>query len=120
MNENLPKKEDKGFFRKIKNLFMKLFYQPNSKSDFEEITLKEDNIQKEKFEKELKIENDGYVSDIKRKEFLKEIEENPDLLYDLSNEKLEKLNEYYKELIKYNKLEVEKLEKELQKLKKYN
>jgi hypothetical protein len=117
MNSNLPVKKENGLFGRIQKFFSKLFSKEKIEINYEEKfdaqpkNEKEDNIKKQ-FEESIKVETDNeHINEIKREEFLDEIESNPKLLYDLSVEKLERLEEYYKESIKKQEEKLEKLKK---------
>ena len=115
MNTNLPMKKKNGFIDKIKNFFKKLFNKKDNNNNLEQTSnLIEDEIKveyntKSNFQDSIKVEvKDEYSNNLKREEFLKEVESNPSLLYELPIDKLEKLEKYYDESIaKY----VEKLSK---------
>lgn len=118
---NLPIKVENGIFGKIKLFFRKLFFKDEQLNEIEEVQIKNivSNNQKKFFEDNMKVEvNDDFVKDIKRNEFITQIETNPDLLYDLPLEKIEKLSEYYSDLIEKEKEENKKLEEKLSRLKK--
>ena len=64
------------------------------------LSLKKDNS-KEEFENSIKVEiKNDYINDMKREEILNYLEKNPKLFYDLPIEKLEKLENYYKDSIR--------------------
>ena len=118
---NLPIKVENGIFGKIKLFFRKLFFKDEQLNEIEEVQIKNivSNNQKKFFEDNMKVEvNDDFVKDIKRNEFITQIETNPDLLYDLPLEKIEKWSEYYSYLIEKEKEENKKLEEKLSRLKK--
>ena len=113
MNEKLPMQENTSLIEKIKKFFRRLFY----KEKFQDIVETNQQVipeitdaQKENFENSIKAEvKDEYLKEIKKDEFLEKIEKNPNLLYELSNDRLEKLNEYYDDLILQYKEEIAKL-----------
>lgn len=116
MNSNLPIKEENSFLGRIKNFFKKLFPRKNIEYDIEntvkEETTSKENENKDKFQENIKIEvKNDYINDIKREEFLDNIENNPELLYDLPIEKLEKLENYYKTSIKNFEEKLAKIKK---------
>ena len=117
MMNNLPVKKKVSFIEKVKSFVLNLF------------NIKKDNIIEEDKQipiiKEIKtnnfvetikaeVNNDFIIErekDKEREEFLNKIEENPNLLYELSEEKLIKLEKYYDELIEKETLKLEKLKK---------
>lgn len=110
--DNLPIKQEKNVFWKLKNFFKKLFCK--SEINFA-INSESNNIEIEKspdFSESLKEDvSYDFVSEIKKKEFLKEIENNPDLLKELSLERLEQLDSYYDEVIAEYKEKIDKLKR---------
>ena len=119
MNENLPIKQKNNLFTKIKKFLKKIFYkeQVNYKEPINRENsnfIEENNSKKEKFQGSIKIEvKNDYVNELKREEFLDKLDGNLQVLYDFPIEKLEKLENYYKESI-------DKMEMKLANLKKAN
>ena len=89
---NLPIKEEKGFFKKIKLFFRKLFYkqeQIEHPKVSNELKINEINTSKETFETSIKVQvNDEHVKETQKDEFIKQIE------------KLIRSSDEYKEYIK--------------------
>lgn len=115
MKNNLPIKEDNSFFGKIKNFFRKLFYRKPVENSVDNVISEQAQIKKESntaFQESIKadVKND-YLTEMKREEFLDELEKNPKLLYELPIEKLEKLEYYYSESIKKQEAKLAKIKK---------
>lgn len=121
MNSNLPVKQNNSLFGRIKNFFRKIFFKDKIENNYEEkyeeqIEVqpkieKEDN-RKRQFEESIRVEtNNDYINEMKREEFLDKLESNPKLLYDLPIEKLEKLENYYGELIKKQEEKLARIKK---------
>ena len=119
---NLPIKAKIGLIGKIGTFFRKIFYKPEYIENTKEI--KDTNYSfnsnnREEFKDKIVTEiNNEYLRKIKRDTYIKQIEEDPDLLYNLPLEKIERIGEYYKELVKKEEEENQKLNKELAKLNK--
>lgn len=115
MRNNLPIKEDNSFFGKIKNFFRKLFYRNRRESSVDNIVTEQPQIKKQDntaFQESIKVEvKNDYVTEMKREEFLDNLEKNPKLLYEVSVEKLEKLENYYNESIKKQEEKLAKIKK---------
>lgn len=121
MNENLPMKEEKGLFQKIKIFFRNLFYKPQ---EFENIEIEKDkkeivDISNEEFHNLIKVEVDNnFQKEIQRKNLFEKIRKNQEVLNSLSNKQLEEISKYYDkviekndEIIKLKKLQIVKLKK---------
>lgn len=95
MNNNLPSVIKNNLFKRIAIFFKGLFKKTDIENNF---TIKE-NIKIEK--------TDTFISDLKKSvqennnklDIISKIEENPDLIYSLSNERLEQLIQLYDEQI---------------------
>lgn len=105
METNLPIKKKDRFIDKIKNFF-KYFFRKNydNTNDVIKNPIQEDikleSREKNDFQDNIKVEvKDEYIKQIKKEEFLSEIERDPTLLYELPIEKIEKIEKYYDELI---------------------
>lgn len=118
MSTNLPMKKDEGIMEKIKSFFRNIFHKNEVKNVNEAEKISNEN--------EIKIENnfsDKLVNngteqkknkyDIAREkeQFIKNIEKNPKILYELPIEKLKMLETYYDESISDLKIELNKLKK---------
>lgn len=116
MSNNLPIKEDNSFFEKIKNFFRRLLKKQNTQevANFqveEKIENKEDKA-KERFENSIKVKvKYDYINDMKREEFIYNLEKDPKLFYELPIEKLEKLEDYYKDSVKKQEEKLAKIKK---------
>lgn len=98
------KEEKESIFSKIKNFFKNLF----NKSSKQEISTEENSKKaaKEDFKDEIKIKDINSLENITTKEdLIKRIEENQELIYELSNERLDQLIDYYEKEIE-RKLEI--------------
>lgn len=115
MKNNLPIQEDNSFFRKIKNFFRKLFYRKPVENSVDSMIAEQTQIKKENntaFQESVKVEvKNNYLTEMKREEFLDDLEKNPKLLYELPIEKLEKLEDYYNESIKKQEAKLAKIKK---------
>lgn len=97
-----------NLIQKIKKLFNK---NTTPKEDFSANAITDTT-----FDEKLKVEiQNDYSKKLKRDAFLKEIEENPDLLYSLSEERLQIISDYYDEIIDELKKELEKEKIKLEK-----
>lgn len=98
MDNKLIKKEDITFLDKIKAFFSKIFKR--GKNEVEVKSLEEKSVNKKpNFEENLKVN----ISAINEKEkkfnnFIEKIEDNPDLVENLSEDRLDKLISYYEKL----------------------
>lgn len=100
MKNNLPKKYKKNFFQsifdKIKALFGKKEIEQENTQTRKSVLDK--NIElKQNFTEEIKAETNYKNPEYEKKEFMKNIEENPELLEKFSNDRLEKILQYYVE-----------------------
>ena len=117
MNSNLPIKQDKSLFGRIKVFLRKIFFKEKIENNYiekveEQSSIKSEPNTKKQFEKSLKVETtNDYINEIKKEEFLDKLESNPKLLYDLPIEKLEKLENYYEESIKKQEMKLAKMKK---------
>ena len=89
-NENIFKK----FFKYIRNLFSFKKDSINNEIIVNENNYKEQNL-KEKFIDNIKIENNNAIDENKKKKIMEDLKDNLQLLEECSNEKLEKILEYY-------------------------
>ena len=119
---NLPIKAKSGLIGKIRTFFRKIFYKPKdieNTKEIKNINYSFNSNNREEFKDKIVTEtNNEYLRKIKRDTYIKQIEEDPDLLYNLPLEKIERIGEYYKELVKKEEEENQKLNKELAKLNK--
>lgn len=99
MNENLPQKYKENFFRRFFLKLKSFFTRKDNKKDKTESQYDygttEHRSQNNMLE-ELKVDTTTlYDTDFKKKEFMKNLTENPDLLENFSNERLEIILKYY-------------------------
>lgn len=120
MKDNLPMISEKKFIKKIKSFFAKLFCKAkNEEVIVEDENINNENIAQKDFLDSVKTEVDKEVQkERERKELFKKIRENPEVLKTMSNEQLQKLSDYYEQVIKENEKIIEKKELEIKKLKK--
>lgn len=112
---NLPMKQEHGFINRIKQFFRKLFYKKKEivlQEVIQNVKIPENNQTANSFKERLEteVEND-YLKDIEKDDFIKKIEKNPNILYGLSLDRLEKLEKYYDKLLEKDRLELERLKK---------
>lgn len=116
MNNNLPIKKENSIIFKIKTFFRKLLKKDNLNYSVNNANSENKNISDGKMEDNfgdnLKVEvSNEYVKELKKNDFIDEIEKNPDLLYNLSIDRLKKLEKYYDELIEKDKKELNNVKK---------
>ena len=99
MNENLPQKYRHNIFRRFLSRLQSIFLYKKKDdignqliSDFE---TKEKTKSKFVFSEEIKVETNGKNEEYERKQFIEKLTNNPDLLQDFSNERLEKILQIY-------------------------
>ena len=117
MNNNLPTVYDNSLFGKIKTFFRNIFAKKQVENIQEEKVeeqpvVEEVDNKKVQFQESIKAEtNNEYAKEMKREEILDKIENNPDILNNLSIEKLEKIEELLEESIKQQEDKLAKLKK---------
>jgi len=113
MDNKLIKKEDITFLDKIKAFFSKIFKR--GKNEVEVKSLEEKSVNKKpNFEENLKVN----ISAINEKEkkfnnFIEKIEDNPDLVENLSEDRLDKLISYYERITKEKAEKIKRLKESL-------
>ena len=111
-NNLLPTNKANGFLNKIKMFFKSIF---NKSVELVETTDKKveqiNNKSQNNFLQNLKQDTD--IDNLPVEEIVKNIEENPEILNTLTIEQLENVNEYYAK-------QIEKVEQEINRLKKHN
>ena len=108
MNNQLINKEDLSVFCKIKNFFYNIFHKKTEKNIIipKEIVIKE-KITYNKWQADLKVNiEETYSKDKQIKELIQAIEDKPDLLEELSNDRLDLLIEYYEKVTNLNKIKI--------------
>ena len=104
-------------FGRIKVFLRKIFFKEKIENNYiekveEQSSIKSEANRKKQFQESISAETtNDYINEIKKEEFLDKLESNPKLLYDLPIEKLEKLENYYKESIKKQKMKLAKMKK---------
>lgn len=104
MENNLPKKYEKGIFCNIKNFFLNLFGKKSK--DFIETDNKIKNSEPVKEKNSIDLLRDEYLKTQEKENLLSQIEENPDLINNWKIEKLMKLEEIYDKKISQYKNEI--------------
>lgn len=112
--EGLPKKINDNIFNKFISFFRKIFWRKNKTSEVENKYVIENTDTKEEFkmrlQKEVKENN-------KKEEIIRKIEENPNIIYELSDERLSQLLELYDEKILKLDNDILELNNQLKRLK---
>lgn len=103
MNKNLPTEYKSGFINKIRSFFSNLFSKKTKNEDYipevNKIEVTEVTEVKEELKKNTNEVSTEYFKDMNKEQFISQLEDNPDLLNNLSIEQLEKLNVYYDDII---------------------
>ena len=110
MNNKLIKKENITIFDKIKAFFKKFFRKKEKIEN--KIIEQENDVKNNSFKDNLKIN----ISEINEKEnkfksFISEIENNPDLVEKLSEDRLDRLIDYYEKITKEKAQKIKRLNK---------
>ncbi len=100
MSDNLPQKYKNNIFQNIIKKIKAVFF---SKEKNTELTMnsietkqnKKDSVSN--FAEQIKVENENKNIDYEKKKFMQELTENPNLLKEFSNDRLEKILQYYLE-----------------------
>lgn len=100
MGENLPQKYNESIFRKIFNKFKSLWHSirkraKNMEENNNDILVPNVEITRENKMEYIKVNIDVENTDLKRKEFMENLTDNPELLEKFSNDRLEKILQYY-------------------------
>lgn len=120
MSENFLMIKKDSFFVKFKKLFMKIFNRQQKRDNVSTQDVSAENIVAEQegkflnFKESVKEEvTNDYIVKAKRNNFIEEIEQNPDLMENLSTDRLEKLDKYYDKIIQNKEERVEELNRKL-------
>jgi len=110
MNNKLIKKEDLSIFDRIRAFFTNIFHKRNSIKLMSETQETYEKKQVNQFEENLKVN----VSELNTKErdlrvFINEIEDNPDIIENLSNDRLDRLINYYEDIVNIKQKKIERL-----------
>ncbi len=110
MNNQLIKKEDLSIIHRIRAFFAKIFNKKNIGETSPEIQIINDKSISNDFQKNIKVD----VSNVNTKEgelknFIKKIEDKPDIIENLSNDRLDKLISYYEDVTNSKKIKIERL-----------
>lgn len=112
MNNQMIKKSDLSIFDKIKTFLKNMFYK-NKNEIIVPKNMNTSKIQEKKengFETNLKVEiSEEQEKEMKLKKFIDEIENHPDIIENLSNERLDKLISYYEKVTSEKQRKIEKL-----------
>lgn len=102
MSNNLPQEYKSNIFynifRKIRSLFFRK--KNNDVPVVENVNevMENNNIEENsKFVEEIKVKENVVNTEVEKKKFMDNLTSNPELLEEFSNERLEKILEYYKE-----------------------
>lgn len=105
MNENLPQVIQEGFFTKIKKWFLKFFRKQKSIESqiqaLDDVQNDINEINKENFMQNIKVENKDNIIILQRKIKEKQIE-----IADLTNQELDEIITLYKEQIEEKKVKL--------------
>jgi len=110
MNNKLMKIERNSFFHKIKTFIVNLFHKQNKNYNVMKNCEEENKSNEESFIDYIKIEDDNIPNrSIKLKQFMNELEKKPDIVENLSDERLDKLLDYYEKMVDGKKKKVARL-----------
>jgi len=115
---NLPMKEKNNLFEKLKGFFGKFFKKNETISDSNEL---KENIKEAQ-------ENNSFIESLKREidvnenkiDLIEEIDKNPDLIYEMPDDRLKQLIKLYDEKILEIQAQTEELNKKISKFNKKN
>lgn len=110
MNSYLINREDLSIFDKIKAFFKNILCKKDKKSSVtKNIEVNRSNKSYE-FGNSLKVNSSNiYKKEDKLKKLMEEIEDNPDIIEKLSNDRLDKLINYYEKITESKRIKIEKL-----------
>ena len=109
MNNQLIKKEDLSIFDKIRSFFKNIFGKKKQETNINNSELK-DITKNTEFENNLKVNISNRVQkEYELNNFIKEIEDNPSMVENLSNDRLDKLIKYYEDITDSKKRKIERL-----------
>ena len=116
-NNEMMKINEKSIFYKFKMIFFylknKLFKDKNKHKIDDSVDEDDRHNEKNKFREEIKIKDSEIVNNpFEKEEFLKSLDGNIEKLSMLSIERLEKLEEYYQNIIDKNEAEIKRLKME--------
>lgn len=114
MNNQLIKREDISIFDKIRGFFRRLFSKKIKKNVVTE-TKEQYSVEKvNDFERTLRVDKSNINTKEKElKEFINEIETNPDIIENLSDDRLDKLIVYYENITNAKRIKIEKLKSQI-------
>lgn len=97
MNKNLPQKYKESFFSKFINKLKSFFSRNKEENKINDIkTFKDESVVKKEMLFNLKVDIDTKVStEYEKKLFMENLTNNPELLENFSNDRLEKILKYY-------------------------
>lgn len=100
MNNNLPDKYKNNFFHNIINRIKLWFFNQKKSIDnlpasIPEITETTREDTKNNFAEEIKVDIADRNNDYEKRKFMENLTENPELLEEFSNDRLEKILQYY-------------------------
>ena len=99
MNEKLPQKYRNNIFRRFLNRLKSIFIRKKKidigNATINDLEIKEETKTKDVFTEEIKVETNEKNEEYERKQFMENLINNPNLLQEFSNERLEKILQYY-------------------------
>ena len=115
MNNSLIPMKNFSIFERIKNFFkVKIFKQFKEESQIDEVHTTMYKGNKLDFGNTLKVNISKTINtSFKLEQFIEEIESNPDIINNLSNDRLDRLIKYYEELTREKQQKIEKLKQSL-------
>lgn len=112
MINKLINKEDLSIFDRIRVFFTNLFHKKDSIKLTSEIQGNYGQKQTNDFEKNIKVNiSELNTREKNLKEFINQIENNPDMIENLSNDRLDRLINYYEDITNAKQRKIEKLKK---------
>ena len=111
-NNEIININEKSFFYKLKKIFLNLKNKLFGEKDNKGIS-KMNNSENNEFHKDIKVDQMEPNNDLfEKEEFIKSLDGNIEALNMLSIERLEKLEEYYQNIIDKNEAEIKRLKME--------
>lgn len=100
MSNNLPQKYKSNFFQNIIKKIKAVFFYKGKNTEQTMNSIEKKQNKKEKgfnFTEQIKVGDDNKNIDYEKKKFMQNLTENPELLKEFSNDRLEKILQYYLE-----------------------
>lgn len=108
MKNNLPAKYKNSLLNKISNFFKKIF----GKKNVHNIEIRTEVEEIDNFKKNIRVDgsiDSSYIQNMNKEQFIEQFEKQPNLLYNLSVEQLEKLDIYYDEILEVYRQKLRKI-----------